>query len=279
MLALWRIAADLNWTNSFAISSGLFSHWQVWLGAAVALQVCSRALNRYGKSGDPATSLTAGPSVVSRSDILSSRDPPWHSPGTGIGDPSFSDYFPPGVKWLLIVNTAVFILYYLRRTAVQTPLLTLFALTPDAAVKQLPDLAAGHVPVPARRRLAPAVQHADAVDVRPPLERDWGTRRFLKYYFICGIGAGVCDAAAECPARRLEHAAPSAHPARSTACCWPSASAIPNQTVLMNFLFPIKAKYMVMIYAAIELLDVARREQRRQQHRAPRAAWRSGSST
>ena len=28
----------------------------------------------------------------------------------------------------------------------------------------------------------------------------------------------------------------------------------PNQTVLMNFLFPIKAKYMVMIYAAIELL-------------------------
>src|SRR5207302_7352023 len=28
----------------------------------------------------------------------------------------------------------------------------------------------------------------------------------------------------------------------------------PNQTVLMNFLFPIKAKYMVMIYAAIELV-------------------------
>ena len=24
-----------------------------------------------------------------------------------------------------------------------------------------------------------------------PLERDWGTRRFLKYYFICGIGAGL----------------------------------------------------------------------------------------
>ena len=24
-----------------------------------------------------------------------------------------------------------------------------------------------------------------------PLEQDWGTRRFLKYYFICGIGAGT----------------------------------------------------------------------------------------
>ena len=25
------------------------------------------------------------------------------------------------------------------------------------------------------------------------LEKDWGTRRFLKYYFLCGIGAGFCD--------------------------------------------------------------------------------------
>jgi hypothetical protein len=55
-LAIWRIAADLNLTNSFAISSGIFSHWQVWLAAAVALQMCARALNRYGKSGDPARS-------------------------------------------------------------------------------------------------------------------------------------------------------------------------------------------------------------------------------
>ena len=56
LLAVWRIAADLNWTSSFAIPSGIFSHWQVWLGAAVALQLCARALNRYGKSGDPAAS-------------------------------------------------------------------------------------------------------------------------------------------------------------------------------------------------------------------------------
>ena len=54
ILGLWSIAADLNWANSFAISSGIFSHWHIWLGAAVALQLCGRALNRYGKSGDPA---------------------------------------------------------------------------------------------------------------------------------------------------------------------------------------------------------------------------------
>jgi hypothetical protein len=56
ILAIWRIAADLNLTNSFAISSGIFSHWQVWLAAAVALQLCARALTRYGKSNDPAAS-------------------------------------------------------------------------------------------------------------------------------------------------------------------------------------------------------------------------------
>jgi len=55
-LGLWRIASDLNWTGSFAISTGIFSHWQVWLGAAVGLQLCARALNRYGKSSDPAAS-------------------------------------------------------------------------------------------------------------------------------------------------------------------------------------------------------------------------------
>jgi hypothetical protein len=56
VLAIWRIAADLRWTSSFAISSGIFSHWQVWLGAAVALQMCARALNRYGKRGDTVAS-------------------------------------------------------------------------------------------------------------------------------------------------------------------------------------------------------------------------------
>ncbi len=56
VLGFWAIAADLSWTSSFAISSGLFSHWQVWLGGAAVLQSCSRILNRYGKDGDAQTS-------------------------------------------------------------------------------------------------------------------------------------------------------------------------------------------------------------------------------
>jgi len=56
VFGVWRIAADLNVANSFAIPSGLFSHWQVWVGAAVGLQLCSRVLNRYAKGRDAATS-------------------------------------------------------------------------------------------------------------------------------------------------------------------------------------------------------------------------------
>jgi len=52
VLALWRIAADLSWTGKFAITSGVFSHWQVWMVVAVLLQSCSRMLARYGKSED-----------------------------------------------------------------------------------------------------------------------------------------------------------------------------------------------------------------------------------
>lgn len=55
-LALWRVAADLNWAASFAIPSGPFSHWQFWLAIAVLLQTCSRLLNRYGKRGNTAVS-------------------------------------------------------------------------------------------------------------------------------------------------------------------------------------------------------------------------------
>jgi len=85
-----------------------------------------------------------------------------------------------------------------------------------------------------------------------PLERDWGTRQFLKYYFICGIGAGMCDVLLNAAIGNWHTSTIGASGAiygvlLAFGVCYP------DRTVLMNFLFPIKAKYMVMIYAAIEL--------------------------
>jgi hypothetical protein len=55
-VAAWGIAADLNLTGRFAISAGPFSHWEVWLAMAAALQFCAQLLNRYAKRGETAAS-------------------------------------------------------------------------------------------------------------------------------------------------------------------------------------------------------------------------------
>jgi membrane associated rhomboid family serine protease len=163
----------------------------------------------------------------------------------------FYGYFPTGVKWLLIVNTALFILTSLAPYSVQQHI-RVFSLVPYTVVHQFTVwqlftylfLHGGiwHLLFNMLTLWMFGVQ----------LEQQWGTRQFLKYYFICGIGAGLFDVGL--------HAALGDWGTRTIG----SSGAImglllafgvmyPNQTVLMNFLFPIKAKYMVMIYAAIEL--------------------------
>ena len=51
VLGVWRLGADLKWTGEFAISRGIFSHWQVWTAMAGLLQSCASILNRYGRGG------------------------------------------------------------------------------------------------------------------------------------------------------------------------------------------------------------------------------------
>lgn len=51
-LGFWRIAADLNLTGEFAISKGLFSHWQVWIALGAAIQGSAVSLSRYGRRVD-----------------------------------------------------------------------------------------------------------------------------------------------------------------------------------------------------------------------------------
>ena len=58
------------------------------------------------------------------------------------------------------------------------------------------------------------------------LERIWGTRYFLKFYFVTGIGAGAADgdvlAAAVRFAQQLQQSMIIGASARSTACCSPT---------------------------------------------------------
>jgi hypothetical protein len=61
-LGLWGIGAALKLTSAFAITSGWLSLWQVWLGAAILLELCSFALNRYAqrKTSSPPPASRAG---------------------------------------------------------------------------------------------------------------------------------------------------------------------------------------------------------------------------
>jgi hypothetical protein len=49
VLGFWRLGADLGWTGKFAISEGLFSHWQVWLAMAIVLEALSSTILRNGQ--------------------------------------------------------------------------------------------------------------------------------------------------------------------------------------------------------------------------------------
>src|ERR1035438_737922 len=103
-----------------------------------------------------------------------------------------SGQFTPGVKWLLIVNTAAYILAGLLSPRYASDIM-LLALAPVAvvyhyAIWQLATYLFLHGGV-----MHLVFNMLALWMFGTPLERDWGTRRFLKYYFICGIGAGVCD--------------------------------------------------------------------------------------
>src|SRR5262249_31803565 len=105
---------------------------------------------------------------------------------------SYYGYFPTGVKWLLISNVAVFLLMYLGGARFRGDFAGL-SLAPRAVAESF-----------AIWQLAPYLFLPGSFGhllfnmlslwmFGSTLERDWGTRRFLKYYFICGIGAGICD--------------------------------------------------------------------------------------
>jgi len=81
------------------------------------------------------------------------------------------------------------------------------------------------------------------------LERQWGTKNFVKYFLVTGIGAGISYAVVS--------------PGQLSPVIGASGAIygillaygliFPNQMIYVWFLFPIKARYFVIIFGAIEL--------------------------
>ncbi|HLY18295.1 MAG TPA: rhomboid family intramembrane serine protease [Bryobacteraceae bacterium] len=165
-----------------------------------------------------------------------------------------SGNFPDGVKWLLIVNIGVFVLTYLAAgTSLLETIFRWLALRPDDVVHRFAVF----------QLVTYLFLHGGVMHLLfnmltlwmfgVTLERDWGTRRFLKYYFLCGIGAGFCDVIVNAVLGNW-HTSTIGASGAIYGVLLAFGVLYPESTILFFFVFPIQAKYFVMIYGALALL-------------------------
>jgi membrane associated rhomboid family serine protease len=167
----------------------------------------------------------------------------------------FNWSFPTGVKWLVISNVAVYIVYFFGSWIKGEPIFGSLELMPSAVIH-------GAFWQPFTYLFLHSLTSFTHILFNmlmlwmfgAPIEETWGTRRFLEYYFVCGIGAGICvvlvNLAFGNPHQRVLGASGAIY-----GLLLAFGMLFPNQTVLLSFLFPIKAKYMVMIFGAIAFMS------------------------
>ena len=83
------------------------------------------------------------------------------------------------------------------------------------------------------------------------LENYWGSGKFLRYFFFCGIGAGICTVILTPYQVIPVIGASGAIYGILLAYGW----LFPNRLIYIYFLFPIPAKYFVIIFGLIELFS------------------------
>ncbi len=90
------------------------------------------------------------------------------------------------------------------------------------------------------------------------LERMWGTRFFLKYYAVTGIGAGIATILVSLLPFEATSALYTANIVGASGALYGLLLAFalyyPDRPILMFLLFPVPAKYFVMILGAIAFL-------------------------
>jgi membrane associated rhomboid family serine protease len=87
------------------------------------------------------------------------------------------------------------------------------------------------------------------------LERQWGPRRFLFYFFLTGIGAGLCDVA-------LNTVFPPPYPSATIGCSGAVYGLLlaygvlfPERVILFALIIPLKAKWFVALMGLIEFVS------------------------
>ena len=158
---------------------------------------------------------------------------------------SSSGMMTPGVKNLLLANIAVFIVQILAPSLIENKY---FILVPQLVFKKLYlwqlvtymflHGGLGHIFFNMFALWMFGIE----------LERTWGTKEFLKYYFLTGIGAGIFIA--------LFSSYPTIGASGAVYGVLAAfALFFPDRYVYLYFLFPIKMKYLALGLGLLEFLS------------------------
>ncbi|MDY6935501.1 MAG: rhomboid family intramembrane serine protease [Spirochaetota bacterium] len=87
-----------------------------------------------------------------------------------------------------------------------------------------------------------------------PIEQEWGSRRLLFYYFFCGIGAGMTIFIINSISQGIGYYIPTIGASGAVfGLLLAFGILFPNAEILLFFVLPVKAKYLVIIFGGLEL--------------------------
>jgi membrane associated rhomboid family serine protease len=168
----------------------------------------------------------------------------------------YSGMFPPAIKWLLIVNAGMFFLP--AAMGIESPIFRWLGLVPGAVWGD------GYV----WQLFTYMFLHGNIWHILinmfilwmfgAELERTWGTREFLKFYFIAGIGAGLINVgfAALRPSTAMIPVIGASGAIYGLLVAY--AMLFPERYVYLYFLIPVKVKYLVIFMVALEFFSTYR---------------------
>lgn len=169
-----------------------------------------------------------------------------YSSGVGLGG-----RITPGIKALILTNVAVFALQKLAPFLGPSPIEPIFGLTPSLVAGGWVWQIVTYMFLHSTSWLGHLLLNMLMLWMfGTEIERAWGTREFVKYYFICGIGAGLTSCLLFWNSTTIGASG------AVFGVMLAYAFLFPNRQILFWFIFPMRALTFVLLCAGIELYSL-----------------------